>query len=73
MVNSKLTWYGDSYVDLPILDELQADRVLSVDIESQPGFVVFREACDGYFSLALTKEQLAELIEELKTIHASLV
>jgi hypothetical protein len=76
MIDSKLIKrgpYGESYVALPILSVLENDRVFTVDIETEPNKVIIREACDGYFSKALDKEQFGKLIEELKLVYDQLI
>ena len=41
------------------------DRVLTVH-KNKEGLFIFREACDEYFILVLTKEQAFEFLDELK-------
>lgn len=69
MIESKRTAYGDYFVSSPVLASLENDRIFTIDIEGNPGQLIIREACDGYFSKALSKEELGALIEELKLIY----
>ena len=51
----------------PILDQLYEDCVFDVT-KTKDGNFKFEEACDGYFSTFLTKEQVIALAEELKAL-----
>jgi hypothetical protein len=51
-----------------ILERLEAARVLKVEKDGPN--LMFREACDDWFNHILTKEEVLELVEELKALVA---
>jgi hypothetical protein len=44
----------------------QSDRIVTVGIDDDGDFFI-DEACDGWFGASYTKEEMLELIDELKT------
>jgi hypothetical protein len=44
----------------------QSDRVVTIGIDNDGDFFI-DEACDGWFGASYTKDEMLELIDELKT------
>jgi hypothetical protein len=52
-----------------ILDKLADERVLKITPLNPPGSSwLVEEACDNYFFVDLTKEEMLELAEEIKAL-----
>lgn len=63
-MESKIWYKGKSEHGYGKEGILLGDRVLSV-VKNEDGFV-FREECDGWYSVTYSKEEALKLIEELK-------
>lgn len=63
--------YGKTEYD-SMLDLLKGERVMSVVIREGEEAVIVGEECDGYYGVKLTRDQLVELIDELKDIAGKL-
>ncbi len=49
----------------PMLDRLKAARVMEISSLDKRTLFRFWEACDGYFSTDLTRDEVRQLAEEL--------
>lgn len=54
-----------------ILDKLEINQIFTVKVNGDKS-VTFREACDMYHKVDLTKKELGELIKELQSISKRL-
>ena len=56
----------------PILDRLKEERVLDVYRPDGTNLLHFIEACDEYYKVSLTKDEVYQLIDELKYLADNL-
>jgi hypothetical protein len=64
------SYSGKIEVEESILKTLEEERIFSIDSENGEMGIV--EACDGYFSVVLTKAEFERLIAELQAIYNGL-
>lgn len=53
---------------MSILKKLEVKRIVSFEISPSGEFFI-GECCDYYYKTSLTKTEVAQLIEELKSLH----
>ena len=56
-----------------ILDLLSDERVFTVELSEPKTELRIKEACDNYFEVVLSKQELSRLIEELSAIRDEMV
>ena len=56
-----------------ILDLLSDERVFTVELSEPKTELRIKEACDNYFDVVLSKQELSRLIEELSAIRDEMV
>ena len=52
-----------------ILKELDEARIFNTELRENATVIRFKESCDLYFSVDLSKQRLKELIGELEELH----
>ena len=50
------------------LEELSNERVFDVELSDDKKTIVFEEACDNWFRVSMSKNDLLELISELQVL-----